>query len=98
MATLGGVGSPIDPHGYPAYDEDGDGLQEGLKLELCFPPPAVNATRAADLCFFDPLDLSLDEQANPDRPIYVNGESFWWLAEAGIELPIGRQCFAGSGR
>ncbi len=72
MAAIGGVGIPIDPHGYPAYYVDGGSLQ----LELCLPPPAGNATRASELCFFDPLDTSVDGEGIPNHPIYVTGEDY----------------------
>jgi hypothetical protein len=64
----------IEPHGYPAWYGD----VNGLKLELCLPAPAGNATRE-DLCLFDPLD--------PESALVVAGEGFWWLGEAHIELP-----------
>jgi hypothetical protein len=74
--ALADLGIPIDPHGYPAYYEDGAGLQ----LELCLPPPAGNASRA-DLCVFSPLDTN--------SPILVAGESFWWMADSEIAMPGG---------
>lgn len=81
-AALADVGIPIAPHGYPAWYEDGT----GLKLELCVPPPAGNATRP-DLCIGDPLEL--DGDGNPINPLVITGESFWWLGETSMVMPGG---------
>jgi hypothetical protein len=73
-AELPGLGIPIDPHGYPAFYLDAN----GLALEPCLPPPAGNATRE-DLCVFEPLDLA--------SPILVAGEIFWWMGDASVAMP-----------
>ena len=52
----------------------------GLRLELCVPPPAGNATRA-DLCIGDPID--------PEHPLVMTGEGFYWMAFSSIPLAIG---------
>ena len=67
FGALADLGIPIDPHGYPAWYQDRD----GLRLELRLPPPAGNAGRE-DLCLYDPLNEGSD--------LIVEGESFWWLA------------------
>lgn len=66
------VGLAIEPHGFPAFYQDGTGLQ----LEPCLPPPAGNAVLRPDLCVFGPL-------AGP--PLQVGDEIFWWMADA--QLP-----------
>ncbi|BCR05655.1 hypothetical protein DESUT3_27240 [Desulfuromonas versatilis] len=63
-----GLGIAIEPHGFPAFFQDTNGLQ----LEPCLPAPAGNATRG-DLCIFDPPAGS---------PLEVGSEIFWWMAEA----------------
>ncbi|MEW6720319.1 MAG: hypothetical protein AB1346_07720, partial [Thermodesulfobacteriota bacterium] len=66
------VGPAVDPHGYPAFYQDGN----GLRLELCLPPPAGTAALRPDMCIFDPPAGS---------PLQVGSESFWWMADA--QLP-----------
>lgn len=81
-AQLADLGPSIAPHGYPAWYED----TLGLKLELCVPPPAGNATRP-ELCIFDALEL--DNEGNPLNPLVLTGESFWFLAETSFVMPGG---------
>ncbi len=50
----GGVGIPINPHGFPAFYRD----TASLSLEPCLPPPAGNAALRPDLCFFDPVNAT----------------------------------------
>lgn len=76
QAELAAVGPPIDPHGFPSFYQD----TEGLSLELCLPAPAGFATRP-ELCVFDPLDET--------SPIVVAGEVFWWLASSSMDVPGG---------
>jgi hypothetical protein len=77
-AELDDVGTPIAPHGFPAYYAAG-----GLALEPCLPPPAGNAALRSDLCVFDP----------PAAPggLGVGTEIFWWMAEASAPplVPLG---------
>ncbi len=74
----GGVGIPIDPHGFPAFYMD----TNGLALEPCLPPPAGNATFGdGSMCIYDPLD--------PDSALVVAGEIFWWMGEAQMGMPGG---------
>lgn len=79
-ATLFGLGDPIAPHGYPAWYQDME--VDGIKLELCVPPPAGNATRP-ELCIFPPLELDVNED------LVLAGESFWWLASSSMDMPGG---------
>lgn len=78
LGALADLGIPIDPHGFPAYYED----STGLRLEPCLPPPAGNATLGGgSFCIHDPLD--------PNTPLVVTGEIFWWLADARMNMPGG---------
>jgi hypothetical protein len=72
-AAPGGLGTPIDPHGFPSFYMDTANLQ----LEPCLPQPAGNSTRP-ELCIFDPVDT-----ADPNSvALGVGGEIFWWGADA----------------
>ena len=82
QAELADLGIPINPHGYPAWYSDANGLQ----LELCVPPPAGFATRP-ELCIGDPIEV--DGEGNPINPIVLTGESFWWMASASVDMPGG---------
>lgn len=88
-AALANLGVPIGPHGYPAWYSDSN----ELRLELCVPPPAGNASPAPGdptlgaLCIGDPLQL--DAGGNPINPLVLTGESFWWLVETSMAMPGG---------
>ncbi|WP_305042807.1 Ig-like domain-containing protein [Geoalkalibacter sp.] len=81
-AALQAVGPSIAPHGYPAYYQDFN----GLRLELCVPPPAGNASRP-DLCIYDPWDV--DGDGNPTNDLVLTGEGFYWMASSIIPMPGG---------
>lgn len=91
-ASLSDLGLPIQPHGFPAFYTDSN----GLSLEPAVPRTQVgidalgnrtaagNSTRP-DLCIFTPVN-----PANPDSvKLGVGNETFWWSAVSTMTMPGG---------